>query len=57
MLPNEKIHSFTLFTRDLCQVKFFVKPKMNSLAQLSLKGAKNPLCFEVFFSIVATRFL
>jgi hypothetical protein len=56
-LPHEKIHFFTLFIRDLCQVKLFVKPKMNSPGWLSLERAKNPLNFEVFFSIVATTFL
>ena len=53
----EKIHFFTLFIKDLCQLKLFVKPKMNSPGQLSLEGTKNSLYFEVFFSIVATRFL
>jgi hypothetical protein len=57
MLPYEKINFFTLFIRDLCQVKVFVKPKMNSPGWQSLERAKNPLNFEVFFSIVATTFL
>jgi hypothetical protein len=51
--PNEKIHFFTLFIRDLCQVEIFVKPKMNS-PQLdeAFEGKKSvELCGVFLYSI------